>query len=343
VKYRCVLATKRGGPDSLQVVEKELRDPTEQEARVRTLAVPVCLPDVEARYGRTPFPIRFPFVPGYAIVGDVDAIGDRVANAVVGDRVAALIVHGGYAEYVFLHEKELIPVPSTVDPVEAAPLILNYMVAYQTLHRTVKVKSGDKVVIIGAGGGIGTALLDLGRQANLTMYGVASKSKRDIISEFGATPIDYETEDFVQVVRNAEPNGVRAVFDGVGGDYLKRGFSLLQRGGAYVGYANPHSRAGTVRFLTQLIRINLLPNGRSAKSYGTGASRFIRRRFMEDWATLFRMLESGAIKPVIMKRLPILHAAQANALLENGQVIGNIVLSATEPIQPDSPQSRSAA
>lgn len=330
MKYHCVVATKRGGPESLQVVEKDLRDPSQWEARVRTLAVPVCLPDVEARYSRTPFPIRFPFVPGYAIVGDVDATGEQVTKAVVGNRVAALIVHGGYAEYVYLHEKELIPVPSTVDPIEAAPLILNYIVAYQTLHRSAKVKSGDKVVIIGASGGIGTALLDLGRHANLTMYGVASKAKHHIIIQHGATPIDYQTEDFVEVIRNAEPGGVHAVFDGVGGDYIKRGFSLLQRGGTYVGYANPHSRARTVRFLAQLILLNLLPNGRTAKSYGTGASRFIRRPFMEDWATLFRMLETGTIRPVIMKRLPILQAAQANALLENGQVIGNIVLSAPE-------------
>jgi NADPH:quinone reductase-like Zn-dependent oxidoreductase len=332
MKYRCVFATKRGGPDSLQVVERDLRDPSESEARIRTLAVPVCLPDVEARYGRTPFPIRMPFVPGYAIVGEVDAIGRRVTRVVVGSRVAALIVRGGYAEYVFAHEKELIPVPSTVDPVEAAPLILNYIVAYQTIHRSAKVKPGDKVVIIGASGGIGTALLDLGRHANLSMYGIASKRKHHVLTEFGARPIDYQTQDFVEVIRNAEPGGVYAVFDGVGGDYMQRGFSLLQRGGTYVGYANPQSRTRTVSFLAQLILLNLLPNGRTAKSYGTGASRFVRRPFLEDWATLFSMLESRTIRPVIMKRLPILEAAQANALLEDGHVIGNVVLSAPELI-----------
>jgi len=330
MKYKSVIVTRRGGPEVLQVIENDLRAPSAGEARIKILATAVSLPDVEARYGRSPFKPKLPFVPGYAIIGVVDAIGDNVTNAAVGDRVAALTIHGGYAEYIFLGEKQLIPVPTTLDLVEAAPLILNYIVAYQTLHRTAKVKAGDKVLIIGASGGIGTAFLQLGKLANLTMYGIASKSKHDILTEYGATPIDYCTQDFVEVIRKAEPDGLDVVFDGVGGDYFKRGFSLLRRGGTYVGYGNPLSVSRTLRFLGQLILLNLLPNGRSAKSYGTGLYLFNRRPFMEDWATLFRLLEEDKIKPVIMKKFPILEAAQANRLLESGQVIGNIVLLAPE-------------
>ena len=330
MKYKSVVVTKRGGPKVLQVIESDLRVPSAGEARIKILAVPVCLPDIEARYGRTPFAVKTPFVPGYAIVGVVDAIGEGVTNAEVGDRVAALTAFGGYAEYIFLGEKQLIPVPATLDPAEAAPLILNYMVAYQTLHRSAKVKAGDRVLIIGASGGIGTALLQLGKLANLTMYGIASKSKHHIVTEYGATPIDYRTQDFVEVIRKAEPDGLEAVIDGIGGDYIKRGFSLLRRGGTFVGYANPLSFSRMLRFLRQVVLFNLSPNGRSAKYYGTGSSRLNRRPFVEDWATLFKLLEEGKIKPVIMKKFPILEAAQANELLESGQVIGNIVLLAPE-------------
>jgi NADPH:quinone reductase-like Zn-dependent oxidoreductase len=326
MKYKSIIVTKSGGPEVLQVIENDLRLPSAGEVRIKILAAPVCLPDVEARYGRSPFKPKVPFVPGYAIIGVVDAIGEGVTKAAVGDRVASLTVNGGYAEYIFLGEEQLIPVPTTLDPAEAAPLILNYIVAYQTLHRSAKVKAGDKVLIIGASGGIGTAFLQLGKLANLTMYGIASKSKHDILTEYGATPIDYHTQDFVGVIRKAEPDGLDVVFDGIGGDYFKRGFSLLRRGGTYVGYGNPLSVSRTLRFLGQLILFNLLPNGRSAKSYGTGLYLFNRRPFMEDWAMLFKLLEEGKIKPVIMKKLPILEAAQANALLESGQVIGNIVL-----------------
>jgi NADPH:quinone reductase-like Zn-dependent oxidoreductase len=330
MKYKSVSVTRPGGPEVLQVVENDLRAPSTGEARIKILAVPVCLPDVEARYGRSPFKLRIPFVPGYAVIGVVEAIGAGVTNAAVGDRVAALTVLGGYAEYIFLGEDQLIPVPTSLDPAEAAPLILNYIVAYQTLHRSAKVKAGDKVLIIGASGGIGTAFLQLGQLAKLTMYGLASKSKHPILIEYGATPIDYHTQDFVDVIRKAEPDGLDAVFDGIGGDYIKRSFSLLRRGGTYVGYGNPLSVSRTFRFLGQVILLNLLPNGRSAKYYGTGISRFFRRPFLEDWATLFKLLEEGKIKPVIMTKLPILEAAQANAVLENGQVIGNVVLLAPE-------------
>ncbi len=157
MKYKSVVVTQRGGPEVLQVMERDLRAPSAGEVRVRILAVPVCLPDVEARCGRTPFAVKTPFVPGYAIVGVVDAIGDGVTKSTVGDRVAALTVYGGYAEYIFLRKKQLIPVPVTLDPADVALLILNYIVAFQTLHRSAQVKAGDKVLIIGASGGIGTA------------------------------------------------------------------------------------------------------------------------------------------------------------------------------------------
>ena len=330
MKYKSVIATRRGSPEVLQVVENDLRVPSAGEARIRVLATLVCAPDITARYGHTPFAPKTPFVPGYAIIGVVDAIGDGVTTVSVGDRVAALTVRGGYAEYIFLGKKHLIPVPTTLDPAEAVTLILNYIVAYQTLHRSAKVKAGDKVLIIGASGGIGTALLQLGKLANLTMYGIASKYKHNILTEYGATPIDYHTQDFVDVIHQVEPDGVDAVFDGMGGDYLKRGFSVLQRGGTLVGYANPLSCSRMLHLLGQVILFNLLPNGKSAKYYGTGISRFNRRLFLEDWATLFELLEEGKIKPVIAERFPILEAAKANELLESGKVTGNVVLLAPE-------------
>jgi NADPH:quinone reductase-like Zn-dependent oxidoreductase len=329
-KYKSVVVTRRGGPEALEVIEKDLRPPLVDEVRIKVLAAPVSLPDVEARYGRTPFAPKVPFVPGYAAIGDVDRVGERISKASVGDRVGALTAYGGYAEYMYLREDQLIPVPATLDPGEAIPLILNYIVAYQCLHRSAKVKAGDKVLIIGASGGIGTAFLQLGKLADLTMYGIASKSKHAILTEYGATPIDYRTQDFVEVIREAESEGLDAVFDGIGGDYIKGGFSLLRRGGVFVGYANPLSISRTFRFLAQILLFNFLPNGRSATYYSTGKSRLNMEPFLQDWAMLFKLLEEGKIKPIIAKRFPILDAAQANELLESGEVIGNVVLLAPE-------------
>ena len=317
MKYKRVVVSKRGGPEVFQIDEEDLRDPSYGEARIKILATPVCLPDVQARYGQSPFVPKIPFVPGYAIIGLVDAIGpekqpsDQATACIsVGDRVAALTVYGGYAEYIYLDKEQLIPVPAGLDPAEAAILILNYIVAYQILHRSVRVKTGDKVLIIGASGGIGTAFLQLGQLAGLKMYGLASGNKHPILAEYGATPIDYRTQDFVEVIRQAEPDGLDAVFDGIGGGYFEQGLSVLGRGGIYVEYGNPLSFPALLRLLSKTLLFNLLPNGRTAKLYGTNLSRFGRRPFLEDWAALFKLLGEGKIKPVIEHKYPILEAAQ---------------------------------
>ena len=190
------------------------------------------------------------------------------------------------------------------------------------------------MLIIGASGGIGTAFLQLGRLANLTMYGIASKSKHPVLAEYGVTPIDYRTEDFVEVIRGAEPGGLDVVFDGMGGDYVERAFPLLRRGGVLVGYGNPLSMRGLLRALAKIVVLNLLPNGKRVKPYGASAFLpFNRKPFLEDWEVLFRLLQEGKIRPIISGQFPLLEAARANALLESGQVVGNLVLVAPELLE----------
>ncbi|CAG0993615.1 2-haloacrylate reductase [Anaerolineales bacterium] len=337
MKYKSVLVPRHGGPEVLQVIENDLRPPSAGEVRIKVLAAAVCRPDVtvrrgEALYTGTPLGQKLPFVPGYAVIGNVDAIGEGVREVTVGERVGVLTVTGGYAEYLNWRNDRLIPVPVELNPAEAVTLILNYIVAYQVMHRSAKVKSGDKVLIIGASGGIGTALLQLGQLAGLKMYAMASKNKHAILAEYGATPLDYRTQDFVELIRQSEPDGLDAIFDGMMRlDYIRRGLSLLRRGGRMVGFGEPAGLGELFRILATVLRVNLLPNGKSLALYGTSSYfLFDKRSFLEDWATLFRLLGEGKIKPVIAARFPILEAAKANALLESGQVIGNVVLLAPE-------------
>ena len=252
MKYKSVIATRIGGPEVLQVIENDLHAPSAGEVRIKTLAAAVCRPDITARTGKslysgTPLGQKMPFVPGYAIIGVVDAIGERVTGVSVGDRVGALTVVGGYSEYLYWKSDRLIPVPkASLDPAEAVILILNYIVAYQSLHRVAKVKEGDKVLIIGASGGIGTALLQLGKLVGLRMYAMASKSKHSILSDYGATPIDYHTQDFVEVICQAEPGGLDAVLDGMMRlDYIKGSLSLLKHGGRLVSFGGRRNRLPT--------------------------------------------------------------------------------------------------
>ena len=337
MKYKSVIATQRGGPEVLHIIENDLRAPVAGEARIRVLATAVGRTDVFYRYGTSPFSPKVPFVPGYEIMGVVDALGPKRASGeeatrfAVGDRVAALTGSGGYAEMIYLGQEHLVPVPQTLAPADVVTLILNYVTAYQMLHRVAKVKGGDKALMIGASGGVGLALLQLGKLADLKLYGTASPSKHKALTELGAIPIDYHIQDIVDVIRQAEPQGLDFVFDGMGGEYSDRGLAVLRRGGKLISYAPPTGLGALLVGVAKLAFVNLMPNGKSVESYGISAL-YLRdkRPFMEDLPRLFKLLEDGQIKPAIAQRFPLLEAAKANALLEGGQVIGNLVLLAPE-------------
>lgn len=327
--YRSVLVTQRGGLEGVTLVDVDLRAPLAGDARIKVLASGVHQDDVAARIGNRPFLPRLPFVPGYDIVGAVDAIGDGVTEVAVGDRVAALTTVGGHAEYIYLAEDRLVHVPTTLDSAEAVTLVLNYLTAYQVLHRVAKIKAGDRVLLIGASGGVGTAFLQLGRVAGLAMYGTASAGKHGTLVEMGAIPIDYHTQDFVEVIRRAEPAGLDFVFNGMGPEYLRRGLAVLRRGGTLVHYGAPRSLSRLALLIAEIGLFNLLPNGKAVKGYGT--HRVSIQPFKEDWAALFALLEAGMIKPLVAGRLRLVDdAATAYALLESGQVTGTLVLVAPE-------------
>ena len=135
---------------------------------------------------------------------------------------------------------------------------------------------------------MGTAFLQLGKLANLEMYGLASKSKHQLLTEYGAIPIDYRTQDFVTVIRQAEPDGLDYVFNGMAGEYLTRGLAVLRRGGSLVlHYGGPESFSAFLLFMARFIWLNLLPNGKSIKGYGT--HRVDQQILAEDWVSTFRL------------------------------------------------------
>jgi NADPH2:quinone reductase len=323
VTFRSTLVTERGA-GKVQIVEKPLREPAAGEARIRILATAVAQDDIAVQAGTRPVLPKLPFVPGYSFVGSVDAVGAGVSEVATGDRVAALTQFGSHAEVIYWPASELVRVPDGLDAAATAPLILNYLVAYQVLHRVAKVKANDTVLIVGASGGCGTALLQLGRVAGLKMYGLASRGKHHILHEHGATAIDYQSEDFVDVLRQTEPNGIDFVFNGMDADTFECGLKVLRRGGTLVHFGGPASMRGLLWLVAKLLFYNLLPNGKTIKGYGT--HRLGVDTFKPDWNALFDLLAHGEIQPLIATIYPILEAPQAYAMLESGQVVGNVVL-----------------
>src|SRR5215204_6636438 len=246
VRYKRVVISRLGGPEVLEVREEELPEPGLGEVRVRILATGVSLPDLMMREGVHPEAPCPPFTPGWDLVGVVDKPGVGAYALEPGQMVAALPVRGANAEFICLLQEELVPVPEGLDPAEALVVVFNYVTAYQMMRRSVRVKPGQRVLIHGAAGGVGTALLQLGRVAGLEMYGTASGPKHELVSSLGATPIDYHNADFVEEILRLTGDGVDVVFDGIGSTtrHLWRSFKTLRAGGKVVAYGMPSTLRG---------------------------------------------------------------------------------------------------
>ena len=343
MRHTRIVVARYGGPDALQVVREECPEPKAGEARVRVLAAGVSLPDVMAREGIHPETPRPPFTPGWDLVGVVDRLGEGVSGIDSGQIVAAMPISGAYAEYVYLPHHELVPVPSGLDAAEAVSLVLNYITAYQMMHRSAKVRPGQRALIHGAAGGVGTALLQLGRLAGLEMYGTCSARGASAVSGLGGVPIDYEHQDFVNEIRRLTREGVDAVFDPLGGSHLWRSREALRRGGTVVGYGlitsirgtgltsgRPGRRRrfrGTGAFALYIAGGWLLPGRKRIVPYSIQTLKRLRPDwFRQDLLVLLDLLRQNKIKPVIARRYPLVEARQAQESLAKGGVVGKIVL-----------------
>jgi len=228
-----------GEPDVLQLRTRELPPPGPGRAVVRVEATGISFAEQQMRRGRYYAQPRFPFVPGYDLVGTVEQLGPQqpAGAPAVGDRVAALTKTGGWAERATLATADLVPVPAGVDPAAAETLIVNGLTAWRMLHRSARVRAGQTVVVLGAAGGVGTVLLQLARAAGIAVIGVASAPQLDRVRELGAVAVDRRAEDVPSRVRELAPGGVAAVFDHVGGPGIRESWRMLAPGGTLVSYA----------------------------------------------------------------------------------------------------------
>jgi NADPH:quinone reductase-like Zn-dependent oxidoreductase len=341
VRHTRIIVSHYGGPDTLQVVEDECPEPKAGEVRVRVLAAGVSLPDLLMREGVHPETPSLPFTPGWDLVGVVDRLGGGVSGIEPDQIVAALPISGAYAEFVCLAQRELVPVPSGLDAAEAVSLVLNYVTAYQMLHRSAKVRPSQRVLIHAAAGGVGSALLQLGRLAGLEMYGTCSSRGASAVSDLGGIPIDYHHQDFVKEILTRQ--GVDVVFDGIGGTHIWRSRKALHPGGRVVAYgltsslrrgrlASGRSRGrhrfrGIAIFGLYIAGGWLLPGRKRVVPYSIQWLKRLRPAlFRQDLIALLDLLQQQKIKPLIAQRFPLGEARHAHEMLGKGGVTGKIVL-----------------
>jgi NADPH:quinone reductase-like Zn-dependent oxidoreductase len=232
---------------------------------------------------------------------------------------------------VFRPESDLVPVPASLDPAEAVCLVLNYVTAYQMLHRVARVKAGDKILIHSAAGGVGTAVIELGRLAGLQMLGTASTGKLELVSRLGCEAIDYRTTDFVKEVRARAGDGVDFVLDPVGGTHWLRSSRCLKPGGLLIPFGSQNAlTGGAMRKLEDIVSagyVALRPGRRISLYSISGMKSKHPEWFHEDLSILFGMLSEKRVKPIVADRLPWTEAVEAHRRLESGQLQGKLVLS----------------
>ena len=334
-RNRVVRVRRFGGPDELEVVDAPLPAAARGEVRLRVLASGIEYTDVVIRrhlYPQTMFR-RPPFVLGYDIVGEIDQLGDGVGSFRLGDRVADMTVVGSNAAYRTLRADHLARVPANIDAAEAAALILSWTTAYQLLHRTARVQRGQRVLVQGAAGAVGQALLVLGRLAGLELWGTARGVHVALVRELGATPIDYQREDATRVL----PDGFDVVFDGIGEDGYRRSFAALKPGGLLCAYgytASVQAQHRLPSILMSIARLYLsrqlpswLPGGKRLRAYSINVMRARHPTwFREDLERLFGLLAARAIRPRVAERISFDEVAEAHRRLEEGGLDGKLVL-----------------
>jgi NADPH:quinone reductase-like Zn-dependent oxidoreductase len=326
--YRAIQLKGKGGLDQLQEVELPLEPPKKGEVRIRVRASGVGATDILKRTGRYPYRPPFPFVEGYEVLGEVDAVGEGVTGFAPGDRVCALTVHGAWAQYLTRAADDFVPVPKGLDDGEAVALVLNYVTAYQMIHRVARMQPGQTALVTGANGGVGSALLDLLRVHGVRALGSASRNAFELVRSLGGEPIEARTQAVDRAVHGVLPEGVDVAFDGLGGAGTLQCVRATKRGGLVVGYGFV-ATDGTLDVLRGFATLFLGARlaGRRGTFYGiTALYRKDKRPFNDDLPKLFALLSTRQVQPRIAARLPLLAGREAERRLEAGGVAGKIVL-----------------
>jgi NADPH:quinone reductase len=356
-RMKRVVVDHFGGPEVLTVIDDEVPRPGPGEVRVRVLAAGVSYTDAMLRAGSYLGVPKPPFTPGYELVGVVEELGPGCTRLSVGDRIGALTVWGADAERVCVLEADAVQVPEDIDPAQILSLVFTHMTAYQLLHRTARVKSGETVLVHGAAGRVGTAVVELGAVAGVRMYGTCSARDGAAVERLGGVAIDYRNDDFLARVRELTRDGVDVVLDGFGGPLSLRSFRALRPGGRLVVYGHSgtvaHGRKSWRGWITWyattatvalwgllsprrrvlVYRVQKLREGHQVlpvsgrrRALPVGGGPRDPDWFREDFRVLLELLREGKIHPVVAQRLPLSDARRAHELLESSADKGKLVL-----------------
>jgi putative PIG3 family NAD(P)H quinone oxidoreductase len=315
----------KGGPEVLVPASRPLPSPGSNDVLVKVAAAGINRPDVMQRQGRYPPPLGVTDVPGLEIVGEVAAVGQGVKRWKLGDRVCALVAGGGYGEYCIAPASQVLPVPMGLTFVQAAAMPEATFTVWTNLFEKAGLATGERVLIHGGSGGIGTTAIQLAHAFGATVYTtVGSNKKCEACRSLGADlAINHKTQDFGAVIRDAtDGQGVDVILDMVGGAYVQRGIDILRPGGRLVLISFLLGSKADLD-LTPVLRNRLSIFGSTLRARPVAEKGAIAASVEQS---VWPLVVAGTFSPVIDSEFPLAQAAQAHAHMESGNHFGKIVL-----------------
>ncbi len=313
-----------GGPEVLRLTERPTPEPNAGEVLIEVAAAGVNRPDTMQRKGFYPPPPGASDLPGLEVAGTIVKLGEGVNEWQVGDQVCALVAGGGYAGYCIAPAPQCLPAPKGLSMVEAASLPETFFTVWTNVFDRAKLAPGESLLVQGGSSGIGVTAIQMARGLGHRVFATAGSAEKCAACEkLGAQAINYKTEDFVAVVKEAtDGRGVDVILDMVGGDYVQRELNTLADDGRLVFINTMGGRESTVDFRGMMQR-RLTITGSTLRPRPIAFKAAIARALREK---IWPLIEAGKIKPVIYQTFPLAEASKAHALMESSQHIGKIVL-----------------
>jgi NADPH2:quinone reductase len=323
---KAIIITQPGAPEVLQLAERPKPTFTADEVLVKVAAAGINRPDVFQRKGNYPPPTGAPQdIPGLEIAGTVVEVGTNVTRWKVGDKVCALVMGGGYAEYCNVPAGQCLPIPENLSFIEAASLPETFFTVWSNVFDRGHLQKGESLLVHGGSSGIGVAAIQMAKALGCTVYATAGNDEKcKFCEELGAAKaINYKTENFADVIKQLTNNkGVDIILDMIGGDYTAPNLQSLADDGRLV-FINTMKGKDVNIDLSVVMRKRLTITGSMLRSREISFKAAIAQNLEKN---IWPLLKSGEIKPIIYKVFPADQAAAAHQLMESSEHIGKIVL-----------------
>lgn len=333
---RAIVVKKYGPPEQMEWREVSEPQPKPGEMLIRIRAIGINFADILSRMGFYQGVPKPPFIPGLELAGEVES--DATGRFAPGQRVAALSMFKAYAERIAVRADQVFPVPDGVPLEDAAAIPVNYLTAYHSMFYMGNLQPGDRILIHGAAGGVGIAVVQLAKARKLVTFGTAGPTKQDYLRQMGVDhPLDYTKDDFEKAVRKIAPEGIEMVLDAVGGDYFKRSYRCLGPTGrlvvygfsTIVGASGKREPLRAAKSLWQTPRFHPLKLiEHNVAVIGVHLGRMGQRGHVlkPQLEEIYRLYGTGEVKPVISKAFPLEEAAEAHRYIHARKNIGKVLL-----------------